>query len=302
VTRYRCVDARKAEGFPVAAACNAAEVSTSAYYAWATRRAQGPSQRQRDEAELVAEIRAIHGESDGTYGQPRVTRELRRRGRRANHKRVERLMHRHAMVGYRPRRRRNLTRQDATAAPAPDLVGRLFNPDDVDVTWCGDLTYIPTDEGWLYLASVLDLASRRLLGWSMAERQDAGIVVDALEAAVVARGLSRMDGTIFHSDRGAQYTSQAFARTCHARGIRRSMGRTGSCLDNAVAESFFSSLKVELCDRVRFATRAQARQAIFRWIARYNHRRLHSMIGYLPPVEWELRHRKQEPATSPQAA
>jgi putative transposase len=295
VTRYHCVDDQRAEGFPVAAACQAAGVSTSAYYAWASRRAQGPSQRQRDEAELVRLIRAIHAESEGTYGAPRVTRELRRRGHGVNHKRVERLMRRHAIVGYRPRRRRSLTKPDAAAAPASDLVGRLFDPDDPDVIWCEDLTYIRTDQGWLYLASMLDLASRRLLGWSIAERQDARIVIDALEAAVAARGVARMDSTIFHSDRGAQYTSAAFAAACARRGIRRSMGRTGSCLDNAVAEAFFATLKVELYNRTRFATRDEARQAIFRFIARYNHRRLHSTIGYLPPMEWELQHRNPSP-------
>jgi putative transposase len=302
VTRYRCVDDQKAAGFPVAAACQAAGVSTSAYYAWAVREAQGPTPRQRDEAALVVEIRRIHGESDGTYGVPRVTAELARRGRAINHKRVQRLMRRHGLVGHRPRRRRSLTKPDQHTPPAPDLVGRLFDPERPDHTWCGDLTCIRTDEGWLYLASVLDLASRRLLGWSMADRQDASIVVDALEAALAARGLTRMPDTIFHSDRGAQYTSAAFAAVCDQRGIRRSMGRTGSCLDNAVAEAFFATLKVELCDRRQFATRAQARQAVFAWIARYNHRRLHSTIGYLPPAEWERQHRQQNRIAAPQAA
>jgi transposase InsO family protein len=302
VTRYRCVDDQKAAGFPVAAACQAAGVSTSAYYAWAVRRARGPSQRQRDEAALVSQIRSIHDESDGTYGAPRVTAELARRGWPANHKRVARLMRRHGIAGHRPRRRRSLTKPDRHTAPASDLVGRLFDPYRPDHTWCGDLTCIRTDEGWLYLASVLDLGSRRLLGWSMADRQDAGIVTDALEAAVAARGLRRMHGTIFHSDRGAQYTSAGFAAVCDDRGIRRSMGRTGSCLDNAVAEAFFATFKVELCDRRRFATRAEARQAVFAWIARYNHRRLHSTIGYLPPVEWERQFAKQNRMASPQAA
>ena len=195
MSRYRCVDAQKAAGFPVVAACDAAGVSASAFYAWATRCEQGPRAAEHAEAELVAEIRTIHADSAGTYGSPRVTHELRRRGWRVNHKRVERLMAAHGIVGHRPRRRRGLTKADAAAPPAPDLLGRLFDPDRIDVAWCGDVTFIPTDEGWLYLAAVLDLASRHLLGWSMGERHDAGLVTDALQAAVATRGRSR-DG--FH--------------------------------------------------------------------------------------------------------
>jgi transposase InsO family protein len=236
--RYRCVDAQKAAGFPVAAACQAAGVTRSAYYAWATGTAQGPAQRQREEARLVGEIRRIHARSRGTYGSPRVTAELGRRGWSANHKRVERLMRRHDIVGYRPRRRRSLTRQDRAAPPAPDLLGRLFDPDQPDVAWCGDVTYVPADEGWLYLASVIDLASRHLLGYSMSSHHDAQLVCDALDAAVATRGRPRMPDTIFHTDRGGEYTSGACVEACERLGLRRSMGRTGSCLDNAVAESW----------------------------------------------------------------
>jgi putative transposase len=167
VSRYRCVDAQKAAGFPVAAACAAAGVSTSAFHAWVASNRQGPSPANHQQAELVAEIRSIHQESGGTYGSPRIHAELARRGWRVNHKRVEQLMATHGIVGHRPRRRRGLTKPDTSAPPAPDLLGRLFDPDRPDVAWCGDITYIPTDEGWLYLASVLDLASRHLLGSSM---------------------------------------------------------------------------------------------------------------------------------------
>jgi putative transposase len=180
VTRYRCVDAQKAAGFPVAAACQAAGVTRSAYYAWTTSAAQGPAERHQEEARLVTEIRRIHARSHGAYGAPRVHAELGRRGWSVNHKRVERLMRAHGIVGYRPRRRRGLTKPDAGAAPAPDLLGRLFDPDQLDVAWCGDVTWIPTDEGWLYLASVLDLASRHLLGYSMSDHHDARLVVGAL--------------------------------------------------------------------------------------------------------------------------
>jgi putative transposase len=284
VSRYRCVDAQKAAGFPVAAACQAVGVARSAYYAWT---AQGPADRHRAEAGLVAEIRRIHVRSHGTYGSPRITGELRRRGWTANHKRVERLMRSHGIAGYRPRRRRSLTRPDTSAAPAPDLLGRLFDPERPDMAWCGDVTYIPTDEGWLYLASVIDLASRHLLGYSMSTHHDTQMVCDALQAAVVTRGRSRMPDTIFHTDRGAEYTSSGCIQTCQRLGLVRSMSRTGSCLDNAVAEAWFASLKVELVDRAHYHTQAEARAAIFAWIAWYNRFRLHSARGYLPPIEWE---------------
>lgn len=299
--RYRCVDAQKAAGFPVAAACQAAGVTRSAWYAWAARAAQGPSQRQREEARLVGEIRRIHTRSGGTYGVPRVHAELGRRGWMVNHKRVERLMRTHGIVGYRPRRRRSLTRQDHAAPPAPDLLGRLFDPERPDVAWCGDVTYIPTDEGWLYLASVIDLASRHLLGYSMAAHHDASLVTGALEAAVATRGRQMAD-TIFHSDRGSEYTSTACIDACQRLGLRRSMSRTGSCLDNAVAESWFASLKVELVERAHYRTRAQARAAVFRWIAWYNRFRLHSTRGYLPPIEWEQQHATINPLPSTTAA
>jgi putative transposase len=302
VTRYRCVDAQKAAGFPVAAACAAAGVQRSAWYAWTTRTAQGPSDRDQQEARLLAEICRIHARSRGTYGAPRVTAELRRRGWWVNHKRVERLLRTHGIVGYRPRRRRGLTKQDSAAAPAADLLGRLFDPDQPDVAWCGDVTYIPTDEGWLYVASVLDLASRHLLGYSMSAHHDATLVTDALDAALATRGRQLMDDTIFHTDRGGEYTSAACADACRRLGLRRSMSRTGSCLDNAVAESWFASLKVELVSRHHYRTRAQARAAIFRWIAWYNRFRLHSARDYLPPIDWEHQHAISSPLPSSVAA
>jgi putative transposase len=300
--RYRCVDAQKAAGFPVAAACQAAGVTRSAYYVWTATTAQGPAARQREEARLVAEIRRIHARSKATYGAPRVHVELGRRGWRVNHKRVERLMRIHGIVGYRPRRRRSLTRPDAATAPAPDLLGRLFDPDQPDVAWCGDVTWIPTDEGWLYLASVIDLASRHLLGYAIGGHHDATLVVAALQAAVATRSRAQMDATIFHSDRGGEYTSAACIQACQRLGLRRSMGRTGSCLDNAVAESWFATLKVELVDRHHYRTRAEARTAIFAWIAWYNRFRLHSTNGYLSPIEWEQQHAAISPLPSTMAA
>ena len=235
--RYRCVDAQKAAGFPVAATCDAAGVSTSAYYAGAANTAKGPSHQDREESRLVRDIRQLHARSRGTYGSPRMTAALRRHGRTVNHKRVERLMATHGIAGYRPRRRRSLTKQDAAAPPAPDLLGRLFDPDRVDVAWCGDVTYVPTDQGWLYLASVLDLGSRRLLGYAMGDHHDAALVCTALEMAVATRGRPQLDGTIFHADRGGEYTAAATVAACERLGLTRSMSHTGSCLDNAAAEA-----------------------------------------------------------------
>jgi transposase InsO family protein len=277
-------------------------VTRSAFYAWAAKGEQGPRTAEHGQAALVAEIRTIHRQSSGTYGSPRVHAELRRRGWRVNHKRVERLMAVHGIVGHRPRRRRGLTKADTSMPPAPDLLGRLFHPDRPDVAWCGDITYIPTDEGWLYLASVLELASRQLLGWSMGPCHDAELVGAALDAAVATRGRTRMDATSFHTDRGAEYTSRACIDAGARLGLRQSMGRTRSCLDNAVAESFFATLKVELVDRHHYRTRAEARVSIFRWIAWYNQHRLHSTNDYLPPVEWEQQHRHDHPLPSPLAA
>jgi putative transposase len=231
-----------------------------------------------------------------------MTRQLRREGWTVNRKRVARLMRDQGLHGHRPRRRRSLTKPDQAAPPIPDLVGRLFDPDQPDHTWCSDITYIPTDEGWLYLATVIDLGSRRLLGWSMSDQHDATLVCDALQAAVDARGRATMPGTIMHSDRGAEYTSRAFRDTCQRLGLRQSASRSGSCLDNAVAESFFATLKVELVNRVRYRTRTQARTAIFAWLHDYNANRLHSTLGYITPLEWEARHALTETVASPEAA
>jgi transposase InsO family protein len=295
VSRYRCVDDQKAAGFAVTAACDAAEVSTSGYYDWATREEAGPTERQVAEAELVALMREIFEAADGNYGVPRMHRELRRAGLVVNKKRVHRLMRKHGMAGRHRRRRCRTTFPGPDGYQIPDLVGRRFEPGAPDVAWCQDITYIPTGEGWLFLASVLDLGSRRLLGYSMADHMRTELVLDALGMAVAARGGDHaVAGVIVHADRGSQYTSNDYLDYCQDQGrqLRPSVGRTGVCWDNAVAESFWESLKRECIHGRVFATRAEARRAIFRWINWYNTSRLHTSLEGIPPIEWEQQYRQ----------
>jgi putative transposase len=298
VTRYRWVAARKAEGFPITAACKVAQVSTSAFDDWRRGEAAGPTDAERAEAALVAAIREIHDETDGTYGEPRMTPELRDRGFRVNHKRVERLMRVQGIVGVHKPAKVRTTIPAEDAPPLPDLVGRRFEAGAPDVTWVGDITYIPTGEGWLYLASVLDLGSRRWLGYSMADHMRTELVADALRMAAGARG-GGTAGIVFHGDRGSQYLSGDYRDLIAELGMAQSVGRTGVCWDNAVAEAAWSSLKRELVHRYRFPDRASARRAIFAWINRYNTTRRHSSLGYIPPIEWENQYR---PPQADQAA
>jgi putative transposase len=292
VSRYRFVSTMKAEGFPVQAACEAAEVSASAYYEWAARVAAGPTAAEWHEAHLVNEIHDVHHRHDDTYGSPRMTSELRRRGYCANRKRVARLMADNGIVAAAPRRRVRTTLPAKLAEPLPDLVQRDFSVGEPNRRYCGDITYVPTDEGWLYVASVLDLGSRRLAGWAMAGHMRSELVEAALERAAALRG--RLAGATFHSDLGSQYLSGSYRDLCERLGVAQSAGRVGTAADNAAAESFWSTLKRELVHRVRFATRAEAVAAITTWIRRYNAVRLHSSIGNVPPVEWELEYVRRE--------
>lgn len=293
MTRYRWVAARKAEGFPITMACRVAAVSRQAFGEWRTRQAAGPNEAELAENELVVQIRRIHDESDGTYGEPRITSELARRGRCVNHKRIERLMRVHGIVGVHKPARVRTTIPAEDSPPLPDLIGRRFNPGRPDVAWVGDITYVPTGEGWLYLASVLDLGSRRLLGYSMANHMRTELVADALTMAAGIRG-GATAGIIFHGDRGSQYLAGEYRQLLADLAMVQSVGRTGVCWDNSVAEALWSSLKRELVHRYRFPDRATARRAIFAWINRYNRRRLHSSLNYVPPIEWENHYRQTQ--------
>jgi len=291
VSRYECVADQKAAGFPVIKACEVAEVSTSGFYDWCTREAAEPTERETAEADLVALMREIFDAADGNYGVPRMHRELRDGGVVVNVKRVRRLMRLHAMAGRCIRRRVRTTIPGDDGYTIPDLVSRAFSPGAPDVAWCQDITYIATGEGWLYLASVLDLGSRRLLGYSMADHMRTELVLDALTMAIAARD-GVVAGVIAHADRGSQYTSNDYLDFCQAHQLHPSVGRVATCFDNAVAESFWASLKRE-CLRGRvFATRAEARRAIFKWITWYNTKRLHSSLDHTSPITWEQQYRQ----------
>jgi len=279
---FRLIEAKKSQ-HPVSLLCGVLGVSRAGYYAWKDRPA---SPRAVRDAELTERIRQIHAESEGSYGWPRIHAELRHRGVRASRKRIARLMRQAGLSGLLVRRRGRTTIRVPGVVAAPDLVARDFNPIEPDRLWAADLTEIPTWEGVLYLAVVIDCYSRRVVGWAMAEHRRAELVVEALEMAVWQR--KPTVGLVHHSDQGSQYTALIFGQRCHQAGIDRSMGARGCALDNAVCESFFASLKKEKLNRRSWPTRQDARHAVFAWIEGwYNRRRLHSTLGMLSPIDYE---------------
>lgn len=265
------------------------------------RTAAARAARQIVEAGLAARIRKVHQDSDGTYGAPRITAELRDEGERINHKRVARIMRTIGLEGVRLRRLHRTTLADPATAKAPDLIGRDFTAAAVNTKYVGDITYLPVSGAKpLYLATVLDLASRRLAGWAIAVHMRTELVIDALAAAGRTRG--SLDGAIMHTDHGSQYTSRAFAEICRSAGVRQSMGAVGSSADNAAAESFNAAFKREtLKGRKAWPSEREARLDAFRWLTRYNTRRRHSRLGQRSPIAYENAI-QQTPTTLAQAA
>jgi putative transposase len=270
--------------FPIAVMCRVLGVSESGFHAWAQR---PPSSRARADAAILERIGAFHAASHGTYGSPRIQADLREVGVHVGRKRVARLMRAAGIVGVSRRRFVVTTTRDG-ARQAPDLVDRTFVADAPNTLWVADITYIPTWSGFLYLAIVLDVFSRRIVGWSMSTTLHTDVVLAALNMAVAQRKPERV---IHHSDQGSQYTSLAFGNRCRDAGVRPSMGSVGDAYDNAMAESFFATLECELLARRRFKTQAEARMATFAFIEGfYNPRRRHSALGMVSPMAFEKAH------------
>lgn len=282
---YRFI-ARESAEFPVTTLCSVCRVSRSSYYAW-RKQGAGPDDATVEEAILANRIYDVWRKSKRRYGAPRITAQRWRDGVVINKKKVARLMAELGIAGLCGRKKLKTTQRDRSAPLAPDLVERDFTAEQPDELWVGDVTYVPTQEGWLFVASVLDCCTRLLVGWSIADHLRTELCLDALDAATRRRGRWRFVGTVFHSDHGCQYTSAAFGARCTAMGIVQSMGTVGDSYDNALAESFWSSLKREVVDHAHFSTKKEARLAIFEWIMWYNNERLHSALDYMSPVEYE---------------
>jgi transposase InsO family protein len=268
--------------FPVTTMCEVLQVSPSGYYAW---RGRSASARQRANDALEVEIRAIYAESKQRYGSRKVHAQLRRH-RRVNHKRVARLMRKNGLKSRRVKRRKVTTNSQHGLPVAPNLLNREFSAAQPDTKWVSDITFVPTHEGWLYLAVVLDLFARRVVGWALREAMTRELVMAAFEQAAHARGLDA--GLLFHSDRGGQYISEDFVDLIGAFEVTQSMSRAADVYDNAVMESFFASYKLECVPDKGFATRQQAKSETFEYIeVFYNRQRLHATLNYLTPAEAE---------------
>jgi transposase InsO family protein len=286
--RFAFIEAQKA-CIPVAPMCGVLGVSRAGFYAWRSRPAAA---RTCEDQRLAVEIGSIHSESRKRYGSPRVHAELRGRGKRTGRKRVARLMREQGLRARHKRRFRTTTDSQHDHPIARNVLARQFETMAPNTAWVTDITYVWTLEGWLYLVVILDLFSRRVVGWSMSERITRQLALDALGMALSRRQPPR--GLIHHSDRGSQYASRDYRRMLAAHGIVCSMSRRGNCWDNAVAESFFSSLKLELVYENQWATRSQARTAIFEYVeVFYNQQRRHSSLGYLTPVAFERCHEQK---------
>jgi len=287
--KFAFISAREV-AFPVGAMCRSLSVSRSGYYAWKGRPAPA---RAKADAKLAVEVAVAHKRSRATYGSPRVHAELRSRGMRVGRKRVERLMRQNGLRARQKRRFRRTTNSNHALAIAPNVLSRRFDAIVPNEAWATDVTYIATYEGWLYLAVMLDLFSRRVVGWAASETNDTALAVGALEHALRDRRPPR--GLVHHSDRGSPYASDRYRELLGQHGVVASMSRRGDCWDNAVAESFFATLRAELVDHERYATRAAAITSIGDYIERfYNPVRRHSHLGYVSPIEFELKDRIRE--------
>lgn len=279
---YPFIEAARSH-YPVRRICRSLGVSPSGYYAW---RQRPPSRRALANQALLVQIRAIHAETHQRYGSPRIHAELQARGVVCNRKRVARLMRLHHLQARHQRRYHRSTQADPRVPAAPNRLAQAFQATAPNQKWLTDVTSIPTGEGWLYLAAVVDLYSRRVIGWALAAQNDTPLVLRALELALGRRQPEA--GTLHHSDRGAPYTSAAYQRVLQARQLVVSMSGTGNCYDNAPMESFFATLKTELISHRRYRTRAEARQDIVDYVEGfYNARRRHSALGYRSPLEFE---------------
>ena len=268
--------------------CAQLGVSRSGYYAW---RAAGPSQREKDDCALIAVMRKVHERARGNPGVRRMRAGLAALGHLVSHKRVHRLMQAAGLRGRHPKAWKRTTIGGDKPVPAPDLIGRDFTAALPGTRWCGDVTYIRTWDGWAYMATVTDLHSRAVVGWAVAGHMRTSLVTAALDMALAARKPAA--GVIFHSDRGCQYTSSVFDSYCKENDIRRSLGRTGICYDNAVSESFFATCKKELIHTRPWPTLAALEKETRDWITGYyNTIRRHSTLGYLTPMEYELGYRQ----------
>lgn len=282
--RFVFIDTEKAQ-YPIGVLCHVLQVSRSGFYAW---RRRCPSVHALADERLAVEIAAVHKRTKGRYGSPRVHRELRAKGRRVGKKRVERVMRERGIRGKMKRRFRRTTDSNHAHPVAPNIVARQFQPTAPNQVWAGDVTYIATDEGWAYLAVLLDLFSRRVVGWAISAANDTALALAALHRALHHRIVP--SGLVHHTDRGSPYASEDYRAALAARGIIASMSRRGDCWDNAVAESFFATLRVELVDDESYPTRAIAAASIGDYIdAFYNLTRLHSHLDYVSPIEFELK-------------
>ena len=283
--RFRFIEDRRAD-YPVTILCNTLGVSPAGYYAWRSRE---ESRRTTANIALLAAVRQVHQDSGGRYGSPRVHAALRVQGRGASRGRIERLMHRHGVRAIMASPRRVRTTDSRHGLPiAPNLIGRNFATAAANRIWLADITYIPTAEGWLYLAAIMDLFSRKIVGWAMRDHMQVELVSSALTMAIQQQRPEA--GLIHHSDRGVQYASHDYRAVLSAAGIIGSMSRKANCYDNAPMESFFHTLKTELVHHRQYETRAEAQRDIFAFIEGfYNRTRLHSAIGYISPIEMELK-------------